>query len=122
MLYYTGYDSVRRNLSKITEALKATPGAKGHLIVLYMQHGWLNYITENPAEDELVSLALQRIKQDPNQYDLFIDMLRDIPGMDLIVAVLTRDLRSSTYHIQCTRILVRLLIERILTQVLIYKI
>ena len=46
-------------------------------------------ITGKPTEDQLVTLALNRIKQDPNQYDLFIDMLRDIPGMDLTVNSIT---------------------------------
>ena len=40
-------------------------------------------------EGELVTLALVRIKQDPSQFDLFIDMLRDTEGMDLIVTTLT---------------------------------
>ena len=46
-------------------------------------------LTEYPTEDQLVTLALQRIKQDPNPYDLFIDMLRDISGMDLTVDRIT---------------------------------
>ena len=46
-------------------------------------------ITENPTENQLVTLALQRIKQDPKQYDMFIDMLRDISGMDLTVQRIT---------------------------------
>ena len=32
---------------------------------------------------------IQRIKQDPNQYDLFIDMLRCIKGMDITVNSIT---------------------------------
>ena len=49
-------------------------------------------------EGELVTLALVRIKQDPSQFDLFIDMLRDTEGMDLIVTTLTGgELRCSTY-------------------------
>ena len=49
----------------------------------------MDNIAGKPTEDELVILALQRIQQDPNQYDLFIDMLRDIPGMDLTVDRIT---------------------------------
>ena len=67
-------------------------------------------------EGELVTLALVRIKQDPSQFDLFIDMLRDTEGMDLIVTTLTGgELKCSTYTYynwsceHCTR-------ERIPTQ------
>ena len=49
-------------------------------------------------EGELVRLALLRIEQDPSQFDLFIDMLRDTEGMDLIVTTLAAgELRCSTY-------------------------
>ena len=97
VLCYTGYDRVRSNLLQITKALKSTPGARENLILHYIQHKWLD-TTENPAEGELVRLALVRIKQDPSQFDLFIDMLRDTEGMDLIVTTLTgRELRYALY-------------------------
>ena len=81
----------------MTKALKSTPGARENLILHYKEHEWLD-VTENPSEGELVTLALVRIKQDPSQFDLFIDMLRDTEGMDLIMATLTAgELRCSTY-------------------------
>ena len=96
-LYCTGYDRVRSNLLQVTKALKSTPGARENLILHYKQYEWLD-VTENPAEGDLVTLALVRIKQDPSQFDLFIDMLRDTEGMDLIVTTLTAgELRCSTY-------------------------
>ena len=85
---FTGYDKVRCNMSDIITALKSTPGATDKLTGKYKQEGWMD-ITENPTEDQLVTLTLQRIKQDPNQYDMFIDMLRDISGMDLTVHRIT---------------------------------
>ena len=71
------YDKVRCNMNNIITTLKSIPGATDMLIGMYKQKGWTN-ITVHPAEDQQVTLALQRIKQDPKQYDLFIDMLRDI--------------------------------------------
>ena len=70
------------------KALKSTPGARENLILHYIQHKWLG-TTEDPPEDKLVKLAAVRITQDPSQFDLFIDMLRDTEGMDLIVTTLT---------------------------------
>ena len=84
----TGYDRVLSNVDGITSALKTTPGSTDNLTGKYKQKGWMN-IAEKPTEDQLVTLALNRIQQDPNQYDLFIDMLRDIPGMDLTVGKIT---------------------------------
>ena len=72
----------------ITSALKSTPGATDKLTGKYKQKGWMD-INEQPTEDKLVTLALTRIKQDPNQYDMFIDMLRNIPGMDLTMDRIT---------------------------------
>ena len=75
-------------MSDIITALKSTTGATDMLTEKYKQKKWIN-ITGKPTEDELVTLALQRIKQDPNQYDLFIGILHDIPGMDLTVVRIT---------------------------------
>ena len=84
-------------LSDLTEALKLCPGAKDKLTSLYQKQKWLS-IAAKPTEGELVTLALERIKQDPSQFDLFIDMLRDTEGIDLIVTTLTGgELRCSTY-------------------------
>ena len=55
---------------------------------LYQQNEWLG-IDESPVEDKLVRVALVRIEQDPDQFDLFIDMLGDIEGMKVIVKKLT---------------------------------
>ena len=84
----TGYDKVCCNMNDIITALKSTPGATDMLTGMYKQKGWMNF-TEHPKEDQLITLTLQRIKQDPKQYDMFIDMLRDIPGMDLTVDRIT---------------------------------
>ena len=82
-----GYDRVLSILDRIESSLKATPGARKALAVRYKQKKWL-VVTENPTENELVTIALMRIKQDPSQYDEFLTMLCDIEGMDLIVKTL----------------------------------
>ena len=93
----TGYDKVLNQLDDITKTLQLNHCARDKLTRLYQRKKWLD-IAARPAEDELVTLALERIKQDPSQFDLFIDMLRDIEGMDLIVTTLTAgELRCSTY-------------------------
>ena len=97
LLIVTEYDRVLNKLSDITKTLQLNPGARDKLTLLYQQEKWLD-IAARPAEGELVRLALDRIKQDPSQFDLFIDMLHDTEGMDLIVTTLTAgELRCSTY-------------------------
>ena len=87
-MLYTGFDKVLSVMDDVITALKATPGATDKLTGKYKQEEWISF-TENPTENQLVTLALQRIKQDPNQYDLFIDMLRCIKGMDITVNKIT---------------------------------
>ena len=99
-LFFVGCDKVRNNLINITKALKSTPGARENLILHYIQHKWLD-TTEEPEEGKLVKLALVRIEQTPSQFDLFIDMLRDIEGMDLIVTALSGGECKYSY---CSRI------------------
>ena len=84
---YAGYDCVLNNLDRVTSSLRATPGAQEALAVHYKQKKWLD-VTENPSVNDLVTLALTRIKQDSSQYDEFLTMLRNIEGMDLIVKML----------------------------------
>ena len=88
VLCYTGYDRVLSNLVIITEALESSPSSLDKLTLLYKQHKWL-HIKEKPKESQLVILALERIKQDPSQFNLFMEMLCSIKGMDLIVTILT---------------------------------
>ena len=82
-LLRTGYDRVLSNLVAITEILKSSPSAQEKLTQLYQQSKWLD-ITDKPNADELIRLALGRIKLDPNQYGLFVSMLRGITGLDII--------------------------------------
>ena len=85
---HTGYDRVLSNLVTITRALKLLPSAQAELTQLYQQNKWLD-ITDEPNADKLVKLALERIKLDPNQYDLFIAMLRSITGLENITCEIT---------------------------------
>ena len=84
----TGYDFVRCQLVKITGLLRARKPAYEALTLHCKQEGWLE-MTGNPTEDELVTLALVKIKNDSRQYDTFLNMLRAIEGLDEIVNAIT---------------------------------
>ena len=85
---FAGYCRVHSRLVKITDSLKAVKGARGILTLHYKQEQWLDD-NEYPTEFELVTIALNRIKTDSSQYDIFLTMLRDIRGLDLIVNAIT---------------------------------
>ena len=80
------------------------PGAQAKLTQLFQQNRWLD-ITEKPNAGELVTLALGKIDVDPNQYDLFVSMLRSITGMEDIIHKVTsgeshnNNLRVSIQHL-----------------------
>ena len=82
------YTSVRRNYESLTQYLDVNVEAKKSLTRKYISEGWLDPVA-TPSEDKLVSQVMVRIKQDPKQYDVFIEMLKEIAGTNLIVQKLT---------------------------------
>ena len=82
------YDRVRTNLSHITKALVANRSGMAQLRLMFMEKEWLD-ISANPTPQELVLLALRRIKENAAQFGLFTAMLCGIPGLDLIAKKLT---------------------------------
>ena len=86
--FSAGYECVKSQLLKVIHLLKATKHARKALTLHYKQEGWLE-ITEYPTEDELVTQALVRMKDDSSLYDKFLNMLRAIEGLDVIVNAIT---------------------------------
>lgn len=78
------YKTVLACITDITDCLKANRPAKDALILEYQKREWIN-ITETLNETELVMLVLNRVSSDAGQYDIFIDMLKNIAGTNLIV-------------------------------------
>lgn len=78
------YRSVLAHIDAITRCLKANSDAKDALVLKYKQMKWVD-VTTILDENKLVSLVLDRISNDAGQYDIFIEMLKEIAGTDLIV-------------------------------------
>ena len=78
------YRSVLSRLNSITESLKVNPSAKESLTQKYQERNWLDIVAK-PTEEELVTQALSRIKTDVKQYTVFIAMLEQTTGMNIIV-------------------------------------
>ena len=86
--FSAGYECVKSQLVKVISLLKSTKHACKALTLHYKQEGWLE-MTEYPTEDELVTQALVRMKDDSSQYDKFLNMLRAIEGLDVIINAIT---------------------------------
>lgn len=70
--------------SKIVTALSTTPGAVAKLTSKFKDRKWIGSGVKNLTAEELVDCALGRIFQDVDQYHAFVDILSDIPGMDIV--------------------------------------
>ena len=79
------YKCVLHNIDTISNSLRVDSAAKAVLIVKYQEKRWLNATIETLDETGLVRLVLNRISIDDSQYDIFMEMLKDITGTDLLV-------------------------------------
>ena len=72
-------------MGDIVETLDATPKATENLRIKFIQKGWLSLTVKNPTAGDLVTVVMNRIKDDASQYHEFSDMLSDMEGMDLLL-------------------------------------
>ena len=77
------YKAVKNNFSDITNAIRMTPSAVDNMRQKFVQEDWLDP-GRKPDEVELVNAALGRIQAKCSEFKVFIAILRDITGLDLI--------------------------------------
>lgn len=77
------YRSVLKNRQMIIDHLQENH-AKDQITMKYIEHQWID-ITASLSGSDIITFALNRISADPRQYDAFMDMLRDIVGMEMVV-------------------------------------
>ena len=87
------YKAVLNHLEALTTALRVTPGAESSLRLKFQELSWLPIGAEASA-NELVPLALNRIENDTSDYEMFINILRNITGMEQLVNTITGKLLS----------------------------
>lgn len=73
----------------ITRALKATPSATDTLCMKFKEKGWIN-ANDHCSEAQLIECALEKIRQDPNKFETFVSLLRDITGITEVADKLER--------------------------------
>ena len=77
------YRSVLLNLPSIIAVLQANRPAGESLSLKLKQKEWIS-VTADPPPQELMKVVLNRIKDDANQFHVFMDCLSRTAGLDLI--------------------------------------
>ena len=78
------YECVQRNYAVLTERLRTNKQAKKELFDEFVSKKW-HGPGDCPSENDLVNIALNKIKQDPSEYKVFIAMLEQVSGIRDIV-------------------------------------
>ena len=88
---------MQSNIAQLRDTLRATPDAEEALLVLFKQNNWIA-ITAKATAHELIEHALNQIRYDATKYFVFIDMLNEMVGMDLIVILIEGKAKLNTSH------------------------
>ena len=96
------YKIVTENYEDIIDALEANNAAYKTVRRKVKAKEWLR-ATENPSEEELVTIIQNRIRRDTSDYDVFMDMLHNTDGMDQIVKKLQLPGRTISLYILLKR-------------------
>ena len=77
------YNIVQQNLKYIVHTLKSNTAAYDDLKLSVKTERWLE-LHDEPKEEKLIAMILDRIENDASEYSKFMNMLCPIHGMDLI--------------------------------------
>lgn len=93
------YKRVLENYDRLTEHLQTDKEAKKRLFAKFVAKGWYRP-GDCPSENELVNIALKRIEHTPSELGVFIDMLEQIAGTEIIV----QDLKGKSTLYSCLQV------------------
>ena len=82
------YLAVQESLEKLRRALKATDGAEESLLTIFKSRGWLDQLAQTKA-DGLLTKALNKIENKVENYEVFIQMLQEVSGIEDAVEAIT---------------------------------
>ena len=90
------YNSVLVNKTRIIESLEATKTTR-KLAIKFQEKKWTG-LTSNPTAEELVDNVLGRIKEDEEDFDIFVEKLKELVGLDQLVATLEKTSKDPHHH------------------------
>ena len=88
------YNSVLVNKTRIIESLEATKTTRK--LAIKLQEKWTG-LTSNPTAEELVDNVLGRIKEDEEDFEIFVEKLKELGELDQLVANLEKTSKNP-YH------------------------
>ncbi|CAI8056553.1 hypothetical protein GBAR_LOCUS30811 [Geodia barretti] len=80
--------AVLRNKQKLVDTLRSTADAEESLLTAFQIKNWLGGIVKAEAMP-LITQAINQIKLEEKNYEVFIGMLQDIPGMNVVIKLIT---------------------------------
>lgn len=90
------YEKVKKNMEGFIKAIQSIPDAVSSLTTKFKEAGWLAIHATDITAHSLIIQALNRIENDADEHQVFLEMIRGITGADQIVTML-----SGSY--MCTR-------------------
>ena len=87
-IYSSEYKALQTNIYQVVHVIESVPKGNEALGMKFMEKGWIG-VNARPDELSLVTVVLTRIELDTGEFDVFIDILKQVEGMDQIVKLLT---------------------------------
>ena len=87
------YLAVQENLVMLQRTLRGTDEAEDSLLAIFKSRGWLDQLAKTKA-DGLIRKALSKIENKVENYELFIEMLQEVSGIDEAVGEITSELHN----------------------------
>ena len=81
------YIATLESMEDIIRSIKATPSAHRTLCTKYKAKGWIDILAKS-SEEELVELAVEKIRQNSSNFSTFVGMLQDTPGLEDIADII----------------------------------
>ena len=75
------YQAVLKNWGSLADSLLTSDNARSNLLRKFRSQPWISP-TAAPDADGLIQVALKRILHDKKNYEVFVDMLEDIPEIE----------------------------------------
>ena len=82
------YLAVQKNLLKLTRSLEGTDRAEKTLLDAFKAEGWLDQLSQTKANG-LLTKALSKIENKAENYEVFIQMLQEVSGIEDAVEMIT---------------------------------
>jgi hypothetical protein len=82
------YKKVKENMDGFIKAIQSIPDAVSSLTTKFMEAEWLPTYARDITARNLITQALNRIENDADEHQVFLQMIRGITGTDQIMTMM----------------------------------